>query len=267
MTHVRVTIIAFFRRSWWWRWWCGWTGYLLSPLCRTIVDGTFISVGCFRRFIFDQQSVDFNFFCRCPTIVTCLQFWMFCFLQRCIWQGGAPSCVGKSKWILRLEGIAWKVTQFPSSGRQIMRCLPVNVSSSSRLHIPKSPACSQRSSSTIICIWVCGFNRERVVPSSGALNWRASSYSIHNSSSVGDASSSMPSSYRSWPESGGFLSWSVTLVLIPLCSAQDLSLLSSLLCCLSSLSIFWMSNIPLCDTLFLISLLVDFSLLVNGICF
>ena len=182
-------------------------------------------------------------------------------------KGGAPSCVDRSKWILRLEGTTWKVTQFNSSSQWIMRCLLVYISSSSWIHIPKSPAPSWRSSSTIVCIQVRRFNGDRVVPSWRYLNWRAYGCSIHNSSSIGDASSSTPSSYWSWPDFGGFLSWSVTLVLIPLCSAKALYLVSSLLCCLSSLSIFWTFDIPFCDTIFFISLLVNFSLLVIGIYF
>ena len=160
-----------------------------------------------------------------------------------IGEGGSPSCVGKSNWILRWEGVAWKVTQFPSSGRWIMRCHPVYVSSSSRLHILKSPARSRRSSSIIVCILVCGFARERVIPSSGALNWRASGYYIHTSSSVGDTFFSMPSSCRSWPDSGGFSSWSFSLGFCSLRSPAALSRLASLLCCLSSLSCFWMFDI------------------------
>ena len=184
-----------------------------------------------------------------------------------MWWGGAPSCVGKSKWILRLEGATWKVTQLPSSGRHIMRCWPIHVLSPSRLHILKSPARSRRSSSTIVCIRVRGFNGERVVPSLGARNWRASGCSIHNSSSIGDASCSTPSSCRSWPNSGGISSWSFSLGLLPLCSSKALSHLDSLLSCLSSLSIFWMSDMPSYDTILLSSFLVKFSLLVTGICF
>ena len=45
--------------------------------------------------------------------------------------GGTPSCVGKSKWILRRDGAACEVTQFPSSGRCMMRFHPVYVSSPS----------------------------------------------------------------------------------------------------------------------------------------
>ena len=148
-----------------------------------------------------------------------------------------------------------------------MRFCPVYVSSSSQLHILKSLARSQRSSSTIVCIQVRVFNEERVVLSWGALNWRAFGCSIHNSSSVKDASCSTPFSCRSWPDSGGFSSLSISLGLFPLCSSKALSRLDSLLCCLYSLSIFWMSDIPSCDTILLSSILVNFSLLVYGIFF
>ena len=36
--------------------------------------------------------------------------------------GGAPSRVSKSKWILRREGAARNITQFPSSDQRIIRC-------------------------------------------------------------------------------------------------------------------------------------------------
>ena len=76
-------------------------------------------------------------------------------------RGGAPSCVGYSKWILRLEAYAWSVTHFPSSGRQITIWLSSFTSSFSRLHLPNSPTLSLRSTSIMACILVLIFVRDR----------------------------------------------------------------------------------------------------------
>ena len=89
--------------------------------------------------------------------------------------------------------------------------------------------------------------------------------SIHKYSSIGDISSSTPSSYRSWPDCGRFSSCFVTLETILLWSVISFSRISSLLLCLFSLSIFCKSNAPLWVTVHSISFLGQILFVGDGI--